>query len=95
MGELSKGSYLIVPFTTGCKLKKRQSQPSSNVALVEPTTKGKLKLTSEFKAVLSEIYHQVDLDGNGTLSRTEFNLFHWRTSGEEVQVSSRKMQIHR
>lgn len=85
MGELSKGSYLIVPFTTGCKLKKRQSQPSSNVALVEPTTKGKLKLTSEFKAVLSEIYHQVDLDGNGTLSRTEFNLFNWRTSGEEVQ----------
>ena len=27
----------------------------------------------------------MDLDGNGTLSRTEFNLFNWRTSGEEVQ----------
>ena len=31
------------------------------------------------------LYKQVDLDGNGTLSRTEFNLFNWRTSGEEVQ----------
>ena len=31
------------------------------------------------------LYRQVDLDGNGTLSRTEFNLFNWRTSGEEVQ----------
>ena len=30
---------------------------------------------------------QVDLDSNGTLSREEFNLFNWRTSGEEVQVS--------
>jgi hypothetical protein len=26
----------------------------------------------------------VDLDGNGLLSREEFNLFNWRTSGEQV-----------
>jgi len=32
---------------------------------------------------------QVDLDSNGTLSREEFNLFNWRTSGEEVQVGPR------
>ncbi len=35
--------------------------------------------------MLHSIYSQVDLDCNGTLSRTEFNLFNWRTSGEEVQ----------
>ena len=45
-----------------------------------------LQLSREFSDVLTKIYHQVDLDGNGTLSRTEFNLFNWRTSGEEVQV---------
>ena len=33
-GYLDKGSYLIVPSTTGCKLKKRRAQPSTNVQLV-------------------------------------------------------------
>ena len=33
-GYLEKGSYLIVPSTTGCKLKKRRAQPSTNVQLV-------------------------------------------------------------
>jgi hypothetical protein len=50
------------------------------------STPGSLSLTHQFESVLSSIYKQVDLDGNGTLSRTEFNLFNWRTSGEEVQV---------
>ena len=49
------------------------------------STSGKVALTPQFEAVLTNIYEQVDLDGNGTLSRTEFNLFNWRTSGEEVQ----------
>ena len=26
----------------------------------------------------------MDLDNSGSLSRAEFNLFNWRTSGEEV-----------
>ncbi len=46
---------------------------------------GGVSLTPDFESVLRRIYTQVDLDGNGTLSRTEFNLFNWRTSGEEVQ----------
>lgn len=46
-----------------------------------------MELGPEFRKVLQKIFDQVDLDGNGTLSRTEFNLFNWRTSGEEVQVS--------
>ena len=33
-GYLEKGSYLIVPSTTGCKLKKRRAQPSTNTQLV-------------------------------------------------------------
>ena len=45
----------------------------------------KVKLTKEFRIVLKEIFQQVDLDGNGHLNRQEFNLYNWRTSGEEVQ----------
>ena len=49
-----------------------------------------MKLTEMFKNVLTKIYNQVDLDANGSLSRAEFNLFNWRTSGEEVQVHQMK-----
>lgn len=49
-------------------------------------------LTPDFRRVLGQVFRQVDLDGSGTLSRTEFNLFNWRTSGEEVQVSRRLIE---
>ena len=47
---------------------------------------GNVQLSDRFREVLTNVYNQVDLDMNGTLSRQEFNLFNWRTSGEEVQV---------
>ena len=88
-GHLTKGTYLLIPSTTGCLLKRRKSQPVSDVRkLVISPQEEEVELTKDFAQVLKDIYHQVDLDGNGTLSRTEFNLFNWRTSGEEVQVIS-------
>ena len=44
----------------------------------------KIRLTRDFQQLLAEMFVKVDLDSNGSLSRTEFNLFNWRTSGEEV-----------
>ena len=123
-GYLEKGSYLIVPSTTGCKLKKRRAQPSSNTQLVSfsivicenhnfglenlqfcniiqifeyvskvevqntPEGMKKVNLSAKFRGILTDIYNQIDLDESGGLSRQEFNLFNWRTSGEEVQVHS-------
>ena len=83
-GFLEKGAYFIVPTTSGCLLKRRKSQPLDEKSLVEKAA-SKVILTDDFKRVLGIIYSQVDLDGNGSLSRIEFNLFNWRTSGEEVQ----------
>ena len=85
IGHLDSGTYLLVPNTTGCRLKKRKAQPNSSLPLVTKSGSGSVTLTQEFRHVLGDIYEQVDLDGSGTLSRTEFNLFNWRTSGEEVQ----------
>ena len=45
----------------------------------------KVRLTKEFREVLEDVYRRVDLDSSGSLSRAEFNLFNWRTSGEEVR----------
>ena len=82
-GELSPGKYTLIPFTTGAKLRKRSdTNDCKHVPLVEKSAK--VKLTREFQNVLSDMFSKADLDCNGTLSRTEFNLFNWRTSGEEV-----------
>jgi len=81
-GELAPGRYTLVPFTSGARFKRRCSTPAKDVPLVERYPK--IKLTRDFQNVLTDIFSKADLDGNGTLSRTEFNLFNWRTSGEEV-----------
>lgn len=80
---LKEGQYLIIPYTSGCRLGERLKEPDNSMKLVE--TNEKVKLTNEFRTVLEEIFQQVDLDGNGRLNRQEFNLYNWRTSGEEVQ----------
>lgn len=80
---LKEGRYVVIPFTSGCRLQERMHEPEGQIDLVE--NKGKVALTPEFRLVLEEIFHQVDLDGNGRLNRQEFNLYNWRTSGEEVQ----------
>ena len=56
---------------------------------VQSTPEGtkQVKLSAKFRGILTDIYNQIDLDESGGLSREEFNLFNWRTSGEEVQVN--------
>lgn len=85
-GELSAGNYLIIPFTSGCRLPLQFPVVTENVTLVSrDTPSGQVKLTRQFRALLLRIFDQLDLDSSGGLSRQEFNLYNWRTSGEEVQ----------
>lgn len=82
--ELQAGTYRLIPMTTGCHFKPRTRSVSEKAALIKPTGDEECELTKEFKNTLNDIYEMVDLDGNGTLSRNEFNLFQLRTSGETV-----------
>ncbi|KAM9848300.1 EF-hand calcium-binding domain-containing protein 7 [Aulostomus maculatus] len=84
-GELIAGTYYLLPFSTGCKLKKRSRKSVSNkpVELVYRTDTGELDLTRELRDVLSDIFEAIDLDGNGLLSLEEYNFFELRTSGEK------------
>uniref|UniRef100_A0A1A8QWD5 EF-hand calcium-binding domain-containing protein 7 n=1 Tax=Nothobranchius pienaari TaxID=704102 RepID=A0A1A8QWD5_9TELE len=84
-GELSAGTYLLLPFTSGCRLKKQSKKhvPNKSVELVYKTDSGDLDLTKELREVLSDIFEAIDLDGNGLLSLEEYNLFELRTSGEK------------
>ncbi|XP_032651366.1 EF-hand calcium-binding domain-containing protein 7 isoform X2 [Chelonoidis abingdonii] len=82
-GELGSGIYWLIPFTSGCKLKKIKKQITGEAKLVYRDGDGELALTKEFKAALSDIFEMIDLDGNGLLSLEEYNFFELRTSGEK------------
>lgn len=81
--SLDAGNYRIIPFTTGSRLKKRESDPSSTAKLLQ-LKDGKYTITKAFRKVLEDIFDLSDLDGNGTMSREEFNWYNIRTSDEEV-----------
>ncbi|KAM9379172.1 EF-hand calcium-binding domain-containing protein 7 [Phaethornis superciliosus] len=82
-GELGSGVYWLLPFTTGCRLKKVKSQITGEAKLVFRDEDGELALTKEFRAALLDIFETIDLDGNGLLSLEEYNFFELRTSGEK------------
>ncbi|XP_072367243.1 EF-hand calcium-binding domain-containing protein 7 isoform X1 [Scyliorhinus torazame] len=81
-GELRTGVYHLLPFTTGCRLRKRRKSVTRETRLVHREN-GSLTLSKEFRAALSDIFEVIDLDGNGLLSFEEYNFFELRTSGEK------------
>ncbi|KFQ35586.1 EF-hand calcium-binding domain-containing protein 7 [Mesitornis unicolor] len=82
-GELGSGIYWLLPFTTGCRLKKVKPQITGEAKLVSRGEDGDLALTKEFRTALLDIFETIDLDGNGLLSLEEYNFFELRTSGEK------------
>ncbi|NXB11566.1 EFCB7 protein, partial [Cnemophilus loriae] len=82
-GELGSGLYWLLPFTTGCRLRKGKTQITGEAKLVWRDEDGELALTKEFRAALLDIFETIDLDGNGLLSLEEYNFFELRTSGEK------------
>ncbi|MGH0140905.1 UNVERIFIED_CONTAM: hypothetical protein FKN15_073026 [Acipenser sinensis] len=82
-GELSSGVYYLIPFTTGCRLKRKRKIINKQAQLVYRGDNGELALTKKFRSTLSDIFEVIDLDGNGLLSLEEYNFFEQRTSGEK------------
>ncbi|XP_062280388.1 EF-hand calcium-binding domain-containing protein 7 [Scomber scombrus] len=89
-GELNAGTYYLLPFSSGCRLRKRSRKSLSNkpIELVYKTDTGELDLTRELREVLSDIFEVIDMDGNGLLSLEEYNFFELRTSGEKCDKDS-------
>ncbi len=49
---------------------------------METNKDGHTVLTKECVGALEEVYHRIDLDSNGFISRTEFDFFQDVTNGE-------------
>uniref|UniRef100_A0A2C9LZY5 EF-hand domain-containing protein n=1 Tax=Biomphalaria glabrata TaxID=6526 RepID=A0A2C9LZY5_BIOGL len=82
--NMTKGKYLLIPFTTGCRLKPKKETAMKEAKLIMKEKGDKIVLTQGFKKALEDIFEMADLDGNRLLSREEFNWYNMRTSGEEV-----------
>lgn len=79
--HLEPGTYSAVPFTTGCKLRKRTAQPTRRVALTQPKDDGH-ELTAECRKALVQVFQRLDADGRGSVSRDEYSYLQMRTDGE-------------
>ncbi|XP_077572639.1 EF-hand calcium-binding domain-containing protein 7 [Stigmatopora nigra] len=89
-GELKAGTYYLLPFSSGCRLKKRSKKNVliKSIELVYKTDTGELDLTRDFREALSEIFDIIDLDGNGLLSLEEYNFLELMISGEECKLGA-------
>ena len=47
--DLDRGRYILVPFTSGCRLKRRLSEPKMEAKLVKKDKEDKYILTKPFR----------------------------------------------
>lgn len=82
--DLEAGLYALLPFTSGCHLKAPEEEDTSyeTMPLLTQNEEGSVTLSEDAKVAFRSIFHQIDLDGNGYISRTEFDFFNEVTSGE-------------
>ena len=84
------GTYALIPFTSGCHLRPREDEEKEGVALLSEEG-GRVSLSEECCGALKEVFQRMDLDGNGFISRTEFDFFQERTSGDICDDDSWKV----
>ena len=98
--ELTAGKYMIVPTTTGIKLKEhlsKQREDPENVArnaaaamtpLVVENDDGEMVFTDPVIEAYSELFDRMDHNNDGYLCRTELDQYMMRTEGAPVQESA-------
>jgi Ca2+-binding EF-hand superfamily protein len=99
---LTPGKYVIVPTSTGCKLKEHMEEIERSRSkaggpvpkLVEKDAKGEVDFTSETRRVYREIFERMDHDDDGQLSKTELDGFMMRTEGTAIDEKAFLWLLH-
>lgn len=89
--ELSPGTYIVAPITTGCKLKaqvelsnlKKGSTPPKKLLITDAAGQV-VEFTDDVYRVYTEIFHFMDVDTDGFLSKEELDHFMVLTEGKKV-----------
>ena len=89
--DLDAGAYALIPFTSSCHLKPREDPIDEAAQLIAKMEGGKVSLTERCGEVLKEVFHRIDLDGNGYISRMEFDFFQEMTSAESCDDDAWKV----
>lgn len=81
--ELDAGTYVIVPFSTGCHLRPRASGGSGKLPpLIVQGPDDTETLSTPFRDALAYTFGRFDFDGTGMLSRSEFSMRTLYVDGE-------------
>eukprot|EP01031_Cornospumella_fuschlensis_P034919 gene34919-42286_t len=100
--ELDAGKYLIVPTTSGCMLKQQMetidSNPNVNAAspveLVKTLPNGDINFSDAVIKAYTELFHRMDSDNDGKLSKAEMDAYMMRTEGSTIEDAGFTWLVH-
>lgn len=78
--SLDAGAYRIIPFSTGCYLRKRQRE--GKLAPLTYDEDGNTRWTDRAHAMLQHAFDRFDFDGTGTISQSEYSMLQTITDGK-------------
>ena len=104
--NLPPGKYIVVPTTTGIKLRDSLEAAAATDAgagagraegAVELTVKneaGEVEFSPQVVAAYTELFHRLDVDGDQFLNKAELDQYMMRTEGSPIQDSAYHWLLH-
>lgn len=103
--NLTPGKYVIVPTSTGCKLKEHVEETqrkkaeaggpaAEKIKLVQQNANGEPEFTHDTIRLYTEVYERIDLDGDGQLNKAELDSFMMKTEGTPIDEKAFMWLLH-
>jgi hypothetical protein len=88
--ELEAGEYVIIPFSTGCKLRQyyedreRSSGDPTPLTYRQEASAEPLQFTKEGLKIFTEVFHRLDTANQGFLGKAELDVYMEKTAGRKL-----------